>query len=178
MSNTPILDIIIPDVHSPLLLGIGDISYYPTGFSIVNPSIEITAPNSERITLPFTAQNFAVFNSNDLKLTCDVDPCDLLPLPDGIWEVKYSIAPSTTYCVTKKFLRVFNLLRRFEIAFMNVELMECSQQVKKQNHDVLDQIEYYIQGAIATANDCNYTKAMDLYREADKMLNLFLKTKC
>lgn len=178
MTNTPNLDIIIPDVHSPLYLGIGDISYYPTGFSIVNPSIEITPPNVDRIVLPFTAQQFAVFNSNDLKITCEVDVCDLATLQDGIWEVKYSIAPSNEYYVTKKFLRVFNLLRAFEIAFMNVEMMECDATVKRQNQLVLDQIDFFIQGAIATANDCNYTKAMELYREADRLLDNFLKTKC
>jgi hypothetical protein len=178
MADKPHLDLIFPDIHTSLLLGIGDASIYPVGFTPTSPTIEIKPPIVNKVTLPFTAGGFMTFNSNDLKITCDADPCDLADLPDGIWEVKYSIYPATSYSVTKKFIRVFNLLRRFEVAFMKVDMMEANKNVKTQDLEILTQIYFFIQGAIATANDCNYIKAMELYREADKMLSHFLKTKC
>lgn len=177
MSNIPRLDIIIPEVHSPLYLAVGDVSFYPIGFNIVNPSLEVTPPLADKKVLTFVPNNMGVYNSADLGITCVEDEC-LVSLPDGIWEITYSIAPLNKYNVTKKFLRVFNLVQQFDVAFMNVELMECNQIVKEQNRQALDQIEFYINGAIATANDCNYTKAMELYREASKLLTNFLKTKC
>jgi hypothetical protein len=40
----------------------------------------------------------------------------------------------------------------------------------------IDQIEVYINGAIAAANQCNNILAMKLYSIADKMITNFLKT--
>ena len=43
--------------------------------------------------------------------------------------------------------------------------------------EMLDDIWYYIQCAIGAANSCNYSVAMDLYREAAVMLNDFVECK-
>lgn len=176
--NVPELSLFFPDTHSPFLLGIGDNSFYPNGFNIINPTLEITPPTYPKSIISPQTQGFTVINSNDLGLTCDATCSKMIALPDGVWEVTYTIAPANTYKVTKKFLRVSNLLRRFELAFLNSDIMECNSNIKSQDMETIDEIDAFIQGAIATANDCNYIKAMELYREADKMLKNFLKNKC
>ena len=172
-NNKPNLHLIFPDTHSPHLLGVADASYYPT--TPINPTIEITPPNTRKMVMPFAVGGMTTYNSNDLGITCEADFCSLVTLPDGIWEVKYSIAPSHEHNNTFKFIRVYNLNRRFEVAFLKTDLKECDTNVKEQDKEILDQINYFIQGAIATANDCNYTRAMELYHEAD--IN-FSKTAC
>ena len=176
--NTAELDLFFPDTHSPFLLGIGDSSFYPDGFNIINPTIEVSAPTYNKVIISLQSQGFTVINSNDLGITCDATCSKMIALPDGVWEITYTVAPANVYTVTKKFLRVSNLLRRFELAFLNSDIMECNSNTKLQDMETIDEIDAFIQGAIATANDCNYIKAMELYREADKILKNFLKTKC
>jgi hypothetical protein len=173
------LDLEIQDLHNIELLGIGDISSYPTNFSIISPSIQITPPGYTKITLPFTPRTMTVYNSTIVGITCTdaEDDCGLVPLPDGIWKIKYTIAPSNEYFVEKSFIRTYSIERQLGNAFLCVDLNTCDAKIKLNDKYQLDRIQFLIQGAIADAALCNDIEAMNKYRLAESMLKNFLKTK-
>lgn len=173
---TPELNITVFDSHDRRLLVIGDSSYYPTGWNIVTPTLAITVPGYPEKQIEFDAQNINIFNSNALGITCDVDNCDLENLPDGIYKIKYAIYPSYKYNVTKTFLRVDSLYAKFDEVFLNLELFECDGQIKRNQRMQLDEIEFYIQGAIAAGNRCATKLAKELYDKAANLLNKLTKS--
>lgn len=172
----PNLDLLFPDTHNLKLLAVVDISSYPKGFRITHPNLEVTPPNFERVHLSFSPGGMNLYNSHNLGLTCG-DECDLIDLPDGIWSMKYTIPPVADNYVEKTFLRVDQLKVRLERAFLCTNIDECDSDVKYQDMKRIDQIWFYIQGAIAEANQCNNMMAMKLYKLADGMITKFLNTK-
>ena len=176
--TSPVLNLLILDTHDMKTLGVADYSQYPTGFSIVNPSLEIIPPSFPVSTKNFSANSLNLYNSNDVGITCVTDDCFLTELPDGYWQVKYSIAPAQTYSVTKSFMRTQCLQRTLEEAFLSLDLDQCDLGVKDQDMRLLDEINYYLQTSIAAGNQCNPKLALETYKIADRMLTNFLKSKC
>jgi hypothetical protein len=175
--STPSLDLTIFDSHNINLLVLGDSSFYPEGFSIVQPTVTITVPGYGEKTATFTARTINLYNSNDLGMTCDVDACDLAQLPDGVYTIKYAVAPAYKYNTTKTFLRVEALYAKFDEQVLNLEMYTCDRQLERSVRIKLDEIEYYIQGAIAAGNRCANKLAIELYRKASKLINQ-LPEKC
>lgn len=171
----PKLDLHFPNTHDLKTLGIVDISMYPSNFTVSHPTIEIIPPSLTQKNLRFHTNALNIFNSNHLGLTCGT--CGYTELPDGIWYVKYSIAPAAENYVERTFLRIDKLRTRLEDVFMCIDIDECNTTVKEDKLEWVDQIEVYIQGAISAANKCNNSKAMKLYNIASKMIENLLK-KC
>lgn len=171
------LDILLVETYSPYALSIADISTYPTSYTPVSPTIQITPPGFPTTTLPFTPKSINTYTSADINLFV-YSGDDLVKLPDGIWKLKYTINPATQYFVEKTFIRTYLLQERFDTAFMKMDMMECDDAIKKQQKVELDTIYYFIQGAIAAANKCAEKEATKMYRQADKMLTQFITNKC
>lgn len=176
--TSPILDFTIVDTHNPLTIAIADTSFYPSNFTVTNPTYEILPPSFPKISSAFIKEEVLFLNSNNLNITCVADPAMLTPLPDGIWTIRQSIAPAIDFNLEKSFLRTLQLEQKFGRAFLRTDLIECDQDVRVQQMKVLDQVYLYMQAAIAAANQCNYILAMKLYRYADKMLDNFIKGIC
>ena len=168
------LDILVLPTYNKMLLGVADASTYVT--TPVNPTIEITVPSFGTVVLPFTVNNYNLFNSESLGITAT--GAALVPLPDGIYKLKYSITPAITNYVEKTILRVDQLQERFDEAFMKLDMMECDKAIKTQSKVDLNTIYFFIQGAIAAANNCALETATTLYNQAQKMLNNFVKNNC
>jgi hypothetical protein len=100
------------------------------------------------------------------------------PLPDGVYHLKYSIAPAYENYVEKSFMRVDKLQQRFDEAFMRLDMMECDRAIKTQSKVELNSIYFFIQGAIAAANNCAIVDANKLYNRADRALTTFMKNDC
>lgn len=174
--NTPVLNLTIFDSHDANLLVIGDSSQYPTGWNVVSPTVQITVPGYNIKTLEFTRGTINIYNSNDLGITCDVDTCDLAPIPDGVYVLKYSISPAYQYNTTKTFLRVDNLYKKYDDKILNMEMFKCDGQLRRNIKMQFDEIEFYIQGAIASANRCATSLAMEMYDKANTLLNRIEQT--
>lgn len=142
---------------------------------VVNPTIEIKVPGFNAVYLPFTIQQINTFNSTDLGLTVAGEEIDL---PDGIYCIKYTIDPPLVNFVEKSFIRVDKLQEKFDGAFMTLDMMECDREIKTQAMVTLNTIYFYLQGAIASANNCAVVNAAKLYEQADKMLKGFMSTNC
>ena len=168
------LDILVVPTYNTLTLGIADASTYDGTPSA--PSIEITIPSFGKVILPFNPNDFNIFNSTSLGLSAVGDP--LVPLPDGIYNLNYSIAPAYLNNVNKTIIRVDQLQEKFDEAFMKLDMMECDGPIKAQQKVDLNTIYFFIQGAIAAANNCAVDTANKLYAQANKMLTNFMKNGC
>ena len=171
------LDIFVVPTFNTYLLGVADASTYPTTPPVVtNPTLTITAPGFDPVSIPFSVLSLNVLNSENLGITASGE--DTLPLPDGVYTLTYSIDPAVTNFVTKTIIRVDKLQEKFDKAFMKLDMMECDAAIKKQQKVTLDSIYYFIQGAIAAANNCAVFEANKLYAQADNMLNSFNNSNC
>lgn len=168
------LDILVVPTYNTLTLGIADASTYPSTPSA--PTIQITVPGFGIVTLPFVPNDFNLFNSTILGITGPTD--DLLPIPDGVYYLKYSITPAYINYVDRTIIRVEQLQEKFDAAFMKLDMMECDLAIKTQSKVELNSIYFFIQGAIAAANNCAVDQANKLYNQANKMLNNFIKSDC
>lgn len=170
------LDILVIPTYSVLTLGVTDASVYPTNPPVVSaPSIEIDIPGFGTKILPFVPNDINVFTSSNLGIT---EPGCNQPLPDGIYRLRYSVTPSYLYNVEKTIIRVDKLQEKFDSAFLQLNMMECDRALKTQSSVQLNTINFFIQGAIAAANNCAEYESNTLYAQADNLLNNFLKTNC
>lgn len=170
------LDILVISTYNVLTLAIADASTYPDDPPVVtNPLIEIDVPGFGITVLPFVVDDLNIFTSSSLGITeAGYDQA----LPDGIYKLKYSIDPAITNFVEKTILRVDRLQEKFDNAFLQLTMMECDRALKTQSSVTLNTINFFIQGAIAAANNCAEYESNKLYAQADNMLNSFLKSNC
>jgi hypothetical protein len=158
-----VLDILVIPTYNTLTLGVADASTYDTDPPVVSsPTIEITVPNFGVVSLPFVPNDFNIFNSTSLGLSAVGEP--LIPLPDGIYYLKYTVAPALTYNVEKN--------------IMKLDMMECDLAIKTQSKVTLTSISFMISGSIAAANNCAVDTANKLYIQANNMLNNFIRSNC
>ena len=170
------LDLIVPPSYSVNLLAVADASVYPDDPPIVSaPSIEIEIPGFGTKILPFKPLETNVFASDTLGIT---EVGCKQPLPDGIYNIKYSVAPAYKNYVEKTIMRVDKLQEKFDNAFLKLNMMECDGAIKKQSSVDLNTINFFIQGSLAAANNCAEKDAIKLYNQADHMLDTFIKSDC
>jgi hypothetical protein len=171
------LDILVVPTYNTLTLGIADASTYPTDPPVVTtPTIEIDVPSVGNVVLPFVVNEYNIFNSTSLGLTLIGEP--LIPLPDGIYKLKYSVAPAYLNFVEKSIMRIDRIQEKFDEAFMKLDMMECDRAIKTQQKVELTSIYFFIQGSLAAANNCAIDEANKLYTQANNMLNNFIRNNC
>jgi hypothetical protein len=170
------LDILVVPTYNSKTLAIMDASTYPDSPPIQSPTIEITIPGFGIATLPFVPNEFNIFNSSNLGLTSPLD--EPLPLPDGLYTLNYNITPAYENYVIKTIYRVEQLQEKFDQVFMQLDMMECDQPIKKQSKVELNSIYFLIQGAIAAANNCATDTANKLYIQASKQLSYLINKNC
>lgn len=170
------LDIFVLQTYNVKTLAVADASVYPDDPPVVtSPSITITPPGFPSVEIPFTIQDYNLFNSYILGLSViGVD----YPLPDGIYVFKYSIAPAYENYVEKSFMRIDKIQEKYDSAFMTLDMIECDQAIKAQAKVELSSIYFLIQGAMATANNCAITQSVKLYNKADSLLDRFINKGC
>lgn len=170
------LDIAIIPTYDVNTLAVVDISTYPDDPpNVITPTLEIDMPGFDPVYLTFAVQETNIFNSTDLGITVAGDE---QPIPDGIYCFKYTINPADENYVEKSIIRVDKLQEKFDEAFMKLDMMECDRAIKNQSKVDLNTIYFFIQGAIASANNCATVKSTKLYIHADKMLDDFISNNC
>lgn len=170
------LDIVILPTYDVTTLAVADASTYDTDPPVVtNPVIEISVPSFSTETLVFTVEETNIFNSTDLGISTAGNE---EPLPDGLYCFKYMVDPSATYYVEKTIFRVDQLQQKFDEAFMRLDMMECDRAIKKQAFVDLNSIYFFIQGAMAAANNCATVEATKLYNKANTMIDNFNSSNC
>jgi hypothetical protein len=171
------LNILVVPTYDTFTLGIADASTYPDSPPVVtSPLIEITIPSFDTVSFTFPILETTFYNSETLLITPSGD--NLVSLPDGIYTLKYSIDPADINYIERSIMRVDRLQEKFDTAFMKLDMMECDREIKTQSKVDLNSIYFFIQGAIAAANNCATEEANKLYHYADKMLDRFLGDNC
>lgn len=174
------LNFLVINTYSTLTLGVADTSTYdsgPTGATMVItlPAGSQTLSGGSTVSVPFTPNDYNVFNSATLQLTA-VGTTNALP--DGVYGLTYSIATPSATAVSKSIMRTDRIQEKFDNAFMKLDMMECDMAIKTQQKVTLSSIYFLIQGSIAAANNSALTQSRKLYQQADMMLNNFLKNNC
>ena len=140
---------------------------------ITDPTLTIEIPGFNTVTgLAFDVSTTNIYNSIDLGISSEVEN-----LPDGMYCISY-VPPDLDDATDKKILRVEKLMQKFDNAFMRLDIVECDKALKTQAKVDLMTIYFFIQGAIASANNCAIVEATKLYIKADAMLNTFLNENC
>lgn len=170
------LDIIVVPTYNVFNIAIKDASVYPTDPPVVSgATIEIDVPTFGIVSLPFLVGELNIFTSSNLGIS----PVGVSePLPDGIYRLKYSIAPNNVNYVEKTIMRTDKIQEKFDNAFMQLDMMECDRAIKMQSKVDLNSIYFFIQGSIASANTCAEVQSNKLYIQADRMLNNFIRNNC
>jgi hypothetical protein len=171
------LDFLVINTYTTETLAIADTSVYDTDPPVVTaPTMQITVPGyTSPVAIPFNVQQINTYNSIILGLT--VFP-DTAPLPDGVYFMKYSVAPSTVNYVEKNIMRTAVIQEKFDSAFMKLDMMECDSAIRTQAKVVLSSINFMIQGSIAAANNCAIDTANKLYMQANRQLDYFIANQC
>lgn len=169
------LDFLVLPTYDSKTLGIADASTYSTT-PVSAPTIEISVPGFAKISLPFATNDFSVYTSTLLGITDIGD--ELVPLPDGVYIIRYSVSPAYLNYVEKSIMRVEQIQEQFDKAFMHLDMMECDKAIKAQAKIDLNTIYFFIQGSIAAANNCAINEANKLYVKAGKMLDYFVNNNC
>jgi hypothetical protein len=170
------LDILVFPTYNTQILGIVDASTYPSTPPVEAPTIEIGVPSFGRVFLPFITNDYNLYNSCSLGITPVGAP--LTSIPDGIYYLKYTVAPAYVNYVEKTIMRVDHLQEKFDRAFMKLDMMECDRAIKTQAKVDLNTIYFFIQGSIAAANECAIETSNKLYNQANRMLDNFIKNNC
>jgi len=170
----PILSIFPLETFDVNLMAIKDISVYPQGYAPVSPFLKVEVPSVGIKNVVFKPNDINVLNSTILGLTKSNTP--LIALPDGVYTFTYSINPAYKYNITKSILRVDKLYKKFNDTFLSIQ-STCDAQLGRNQRIQLSEIEWYIQGAIASANNCSGVQAMELYKKASDLINK-LSEKC
>lgn len=167
--------LVVPTYNKYLLNVLDQSTGYPS--PIVAPTIEITLPSAPSpISLPFVPNSSNTFNSTTLGLTAVGDP--IAPLPDGVYNLKYTISPANTNFAERNVLSVNQLQEKFDEAFMKMDMMECDGPIRMQQKVDLNTIYFLIQGAIAASNNCAIPTAETLYAQAERLLDSFMRNGC
>jgi len=172
------LDFLVINTFNTKTLGVADISTYDQQPPVVtSPTMQITIPGyTNPVSIPFIVQDFNVYNSIILGL--NDSSAGLQPLPDGIYTLKYSVAPSNVNYVQKTIMRIDKIQEKYDNAFMKLDMMECDGPIRTQAKVDLSSIAFMIQGAVSAGNNCAVDTANKLYEQANRQLDYFISNNC
>lgn len=148
-----------------------DSSIYADGLDIKCPTLHITVPG---FTTPVAIDVTPGFN---LTLTA----CDLglsvanctLNIPDGVYNIRYSVSPNDQVWVEYDFLRTSDLLQRWKNQICNLDFGLCNPDADtRKTLAELRLIKDMIDAAKVKVEDCHSTKeGVDLFHFANKRLS-------
>jgi hypothetical protein len=116
-----LLDLDIDDTNlNPRAFKVSDNSVYDTAISVSNPLLEITPPGFIAPIVNKVNKGFVkIYNANLLKLNSA--PLKELPsLPDGIYNIKYSVAPNAIVQVEFDYFRNVKQLNQYMTLFADL----------------------------------------------------------
>lgn len=169
-----ILSIIYGNNATCKSLTLQDASVYDTLVPLQNIILEIKPPGKSCFItfnlLPGWCSK--TFSCLDFDLCCISD--ERTVLPDGIYEIKYSVDPNLSTMIEIDHFRVCNLYRSYLDAICELRINKCSYSHKayKEKTKVLYEIKNMIADAVILVEECLDKEAgMALYNEAKLLLN-------
>lgn len=171
-TTPPILKLSCIDLRDQGSIAIVDLSTYLTLPTSGNFILQITPPGYPTRSVTFIPGSVNVYKCADLNIDCPQPQC--CALPDGIYNVKYSVVVSAqkTEILEQSFIKIDQIKCKFQNCFIKVDMeCNCTDNVQKSLKKELRNIDLLISGAVAQANECNPSEAYKLYMKADSLLD-------
>lgn len=173
MSEKHILSLEIPTVADCEIMSIVDTSEYTSKLAVDCPELLITVPGFNAPALITVTTGFYK-NVTACDLNLQTVNCGSVreSLPDGVYIIKYSVAPNDKVYVEYNHLRVTKLLGLYYEALCSIDINKCEpMSTIKDNIDEIKYIRTVIDGAVAKVEYCQSPSAgMELYEFAKKRL--------
>jgi hypothetical protein len=174
-----ILSLEVPTVMNPCVLTVMDTSIYDDLIPVNCETLNITVPGfSYSVQLDMNASaggsafidNITACDLGIQSTNCGISCADL---PDGIYIIKYSVAPNEIVFVEYNHLRITYALNKYYKILCDIDVAACDPPFKvKQRLEELRLIFMYLQAAKSKVEFClEPQKGMSLYNYALKLLN-------
>lgn len=173
MADKHILSLEVPTVANCEILSIKDTSQYTDKLDIDCGELLITSPGYNAPVLIKVDPNFDL-NLNGCLLGTQTEHCGTMrtALADGIYIIKYSVAPVSKVYVEYNHLRITSLLTSYYNTLCHIDVNDCEPHSERK--DLIDEMKYIrtvIDAAVAKVEYCNSPKeGMALYNYAKKRL--------
>ena len=175
------------DVMNDCVLRIVDTSVYSTSVPVDCPILEITLPGFKysiqfgETTTPAIAPGFMLnLTACDLELQFNNCGSQFSAFPDGIYVIKYSVAPNDEVYVEYNHLRITQASIKYEKVMCDIDVAACepTKEITKKLEQ-LRLIKMYLEAAKAKVETCHEPKkGMELYNYAMKLLSKFECNSC
>ena len=177
MANKHQLSLDMPDTNNVKILRFFDTSIYNSEIPVSCGTLEITPPGFAQSVLLEISKNFNIIVSA-CDLNIQTSNCDEQSeaIPDGIYKVRYSVAPNDKVFVEYLFLRTTQTMTSYIKRLCEIEASACepSEEVKAQ-FEALREIKDLIDAAKVKVEYAHDVKAgMELFLYAQKKLNKYL----
>lgn len=164
---------------NPNILRIVDTSVYHPSLAVTCPTLNVTLPGfaaSVEFTDPFIEPGFTK-NLTACDLEVQVENCGskYSRLPDGIYIIKYSVAPNEIVYAEYNFLKVSQLMQNYKSVLCELDISAAEPRTDQaEKMKLLNEIRMYIEAAKAKVEICHEPKkGMELYTYAKKLLSKF-----
>lgn len=177
-----VLSLEVPDTLNECVMLIMDTSIYDSKVPVECPYLDILPPGYTcAIRLDITP-DFCKVNLTACDLALQTEDCGTIfnVLPDGVYVIRYSIAPNEYVYVEYNHLRITIAMNKLQKALCALDVANCDPlpEVKKKLEE-LRLIEMMLKAAKAKVEFChNPSQGMDLYEYALKRLDKISCTLC
>jgi len=172
-----VLSLEAPDTMNKCILRIVDTSIYNNLSPITCAALQITLPGFVRPTTlksPIISPNF-ILNLTACDLEVQTSQCGTIynDLPDGIYIIKYSVAPNDIVYVEYNHLRITKALYKIQGIYCDLDLGVCEPSATiKSKLSQIRLIQQQLNAAKAQVEFCHSPKkGMELYNYAVKQLD-------
>jgi len=177
------LSLEMPDTLNECVMPVMDTSIYADGcINIDCPYLDILPPGFSCAVRLDVTPNFCKLNITACDLGLQTKDCGIVfdTIPDGVYVVKYSIAPNEYVYAEYNHLRITTIMNKFNKILCALDLAACDPLPElKEKLKELRLIEMLIKAAKAKVEYCHTpTAGMDLYEYALKRINKLECTVC
>ena len=178
MAEKHILSLEIPTVANCEIFSVRDTSQYTALLPVDCPELLITTPGFNSPALVVVTPNFNL-NLTGCDLGVQTVDCgtNVIELPDGVYVIKYSVAPNDKVYVEYNHLRITKILTLYYKILCDLDLKTCEPTIDRK--DLVDRMYYLrtlIDAAVSKVEYCTSpSQGMDMY---NYVLKEFQKIDC
>ena len=173
MINKHQLSLEVPDTNNCSVFRVFDTSLYSSLIDIDCGTLEITSPGfNEAVSIQVIPQFNLILNACTLGLQTARCGSVSEVLPDGIYNIKYSVSPNSQVYVEYNYLRICQTLNKYFNELCRLELAACEPQADvKEELEELNLIKNFLDAAKVKVEYCeNPQQGMDLFMYAQARL--------
>jgi hypothetical protein len=176
------LSLEMPDTLNECIMPVMDTSIYSDKSPVDCPYLDILAPGFLHAVRLDMNPGFCLINLTACDLELQKENCGVLfdVIPDGVYVIKYSVAPNEYVFAEYNHLRITSFMIKFNEVLCALDLAICDPlpEVKEKLKE-LRLIEMLIKAAKAKVEFCHTPgQGMDLYEYAKKRLDKLACTVC